>query len=82
MARLGAADVAECPEADQPGHDQVDGDEVIEKARKNQDENPYDNRQDRRKMSAHRHGHGPMLLGGCYVLCRKYITSRSGQAYP
>jgi hypothetical protein len=29
MARLGVADVAECPEANQPGHDEVDGDEVI-----------------------------------------------------
>ena len=44
IACLWAADLAEHPEADQAGHDQVDGNEVIEKARKNQDENPRDNR--------------------------------------
>ena len=39
---LRATDVAQCSEADQPGHDQVDSDEVIEKAWKNQNENPHD----------------------------------------
>ena len=37
-----AADVTQCPEANQPSHDEVDGDEVIEEAWKNQDKNPHD----------------------------------------
>jgi hypothetical protein len=42
VAILRVADVAERSEADEPGHDQVDGDEVIEKAWENQHENPHD----------------------------------------
>lgn len=37
-----AANDAQRSKADQPGHDKVDGDEVIEEARKNQDEHPHD----------------------------------------
>jgi hypothetical protein len=44
LARLRTADGAQRPKTDQADHDQVDGDHVIEKARKNQDKNPHDER--------------------------------------
>jgi D-sedoheptulose 7-phosphate isomerase len=39
---LRAADVVQRSEADQSGHDEVDGDKVVEKTWKNQNENPHD----------------------------------------
>jgi hypothetical protein len=41
---LWAAHGTQGPEANQPSDDQVDGDEVIEKAWENQNENPHDER--------------------------------------
>ena len=39
---LWATNGTQCSEANQPSHDQVDGDEVIEKAWENQNENSHD----------------------------------------
>jgi hypothetical protein len=41
---LWAADGAQRSEANEPGHDEIDGDEVIKEAWENQDKNPYDKR--------------------------------------
>src|SRR5262245_23119560 len=45
LSRLPAANLAEHAETDEAGHDQIDRDEVIEKARHKQDEDPRDERQ-------------------------------------
>ncbi len=45
LPRLQAANLAQHSETNEAGHDQIDRDEVIEKARENQDEDPRDERQ-------------------------------------
>jgi hypothetical protein len=41
---LWATNVTQCPEADHPGHDEVNGNEIIEKTWKYEDKNPDDER--------------------------------------
>jgi hypothetical protein len=70
--------LAEHPEADQASHNQVDGNEVIEKTRKYEDEDPHDKGDDRRKMGIDGHGHDPGLLEEVVVPC---AASRLPPAY-
>ena len=62
IAHLRTADSAKRSEADQAGYNEVNGDEVIEEAWKNQDQNPRDERYEGREMGVHGHHHGLVLL--------------------
>jgi hypothetical protein len=54
--------LAEHPEADQASHDQVNGNEVIEKTRKYEDEDSHDKSNERWEMRTDGHSHSPVLL--------------------
>jgi|SRR4029453_2734301 hypothetical protein len=62
IAHLRTAESAQSSEADQAGYNEVNGDEVVEEAWKNQDQNPHDERYEGREMGTHTHGHGLVLL--------------------
>ena len=57
-------------ESDEPDYDKVDGNDVIQQARKNQNQNACDKRNDRGKMLGSE-GHGDFSLGSWLLVQRQ-----------
>jgi len=68
MSQVWVGGLAQCPKTDQTSNDQVDSDEVIEKPRKNEDEDPRYDRYDGREIRDDGHSHS-LVLPGDPVLC-------------